>query len=273
MSLNEPNEQQLLEHLQDFHKKLSNYQQLAITIANGKAKKRQLEDFNSLRGELQTQFGHIEPFLEGSPDLRYITIKGSSHDVFTVALVYPSITHHMLSALECALMIVNITIGSLKTPPSLKRSVKSTEFIKPKAFIAHGGKSKALEKLCDFLEAVRIKPILAEFEPSEGRGTEQQVDQCMGDADCAIILATYGHITDIKTGDKHPRLNVMDELGRCRKVFPNRTILLLEKDVELPSNVSGIDHDRFTKQSMDKAFIKVVRELTKYGLIRSAKTE
>jgi len=143
----------------------------------------------------------------------------------------------------------------------------------PKVFIAHGGESKALEKLCNFLKALGIEPVVAEVEPSGGRLTEGQVDECMADADCAIILATYGYIVDKKTGDKHPRLNVVDELGRCRKTFANRTILLLQSGVELPSNVSGIVYEQFVTQSMDKAFIKVAKELTKFGLLRAVKIE
>lgn len=140
-----------------------------------------------------------------------------------------------------------------------------------KAFIAHGGESAALNKLCSFLEALGLEPLVVETQPSEGRLTETQVDEYMKQADCAIILATYGHIVDEKTGKKHPRLNVVDELGRCRKVFPDRTILLLEKGVDLPSNVSGIVYEHFTKQNMDKAFIKVAKELRAFGLIEAVK--
>jgi len=140
--------------------------------------------------------------------------------------------------------------------------------IPPKAFIAHGGKSASLNKLCSFLEALGIEPLVAEIEPSEGRLTEEQVNKYMKQADCAIILATYGHIVDEKTHEKHPRLNVVDEIGRCSKVFPHRTILLLEKGVDLPSNVSGIVRECFTKQNMEKAFIKVAVELRAFGLVR-----
>jgi len=141
----------------------------------------------------------------------------------------------------------------------------------PKAFIAHGGQSGALNKVRSFLEALGVEPLVVEIQPSEGRLTEAQVDEYMKQGDCAIILATYGHIEDVKTRKKHPRLNVVDELGRCRKVFPDRTILLLEKGVDLPSNVSGIVYEHFTKQNMENAFIKVAVELRAFGLIRPIK--
>ena len=139
----------------------------------------------------------------------------------------------------------------------------------PKVFVAHGGKSAKLNRLCDFLKALGVESLVAEVQPSEGRLTEAQVDEYMKQADCAIILANYGHIVDEKTHQKHPRLNVVDELGRCRKVFPHRTILLLEKGVDLPSNVSRIIRERFTKQNMEDAFIKIAKELRAFGLIRA----
>jgi len=141
----------------------------------------------------------------------------------------------------------------------------------PKAFIAHGGKSAALNKLCSFLEALGVEPLVVEIQPSEGRLTEPQVDEYMKQADCAIILAAYGHIVDVKTRKKHPRLNVVDELGRCRGAFPHSAILLLEKGVDLPSNVSGIVYERFTKQNIENALIKVAKELRVFGLIRPMK--
>jgi len=143
----------------------------------------------------------------------------------------------------------------------------------PKAFIAHGGESAVLNKLRIFLEALGVEPLVVEIQPSEGRLTEPQVDEYMKQANCAIILATYGHIANEKTGKKHPRLNVVDELGRCRNVFPDRTILLLEKKVDLSSNVSGIVYEHFTKQNMEKAFIKVAKELRAFGLIRPTKLD
>ena len=145
--------------------------------------------------------------------------------------------------------------------------------MKPKVFIAHGGFPKSLAKLCDFLEALGVEPILAEVKPSEGRCVEPQVNTCIDKADCAIVFATDGHIVDKTTGKKHPRLNVADELVRCRIKFPNKTILLLQKGVELSSNESGVIYEHFTPQNMDRAFIKVAKELRAFGIIKVAGEE
>lgn len=68
--------------------------------------------------------------------------------------------------------------------------------LKPNVFIPNGGFSKSLTELRDFLEALGVKPILAEVESSEGRCVEPQVDTCIDKADCAIVLAIDGHIVE-----------------------------------------------------------------------------
>lgn len=141
----------------------------------------------------------------------------------------------------------------------------------PKAFIAHGGKSEALEKIKEFLRALGVEPLVVEEQPSEGREKEQQVTKYFKEADCEIVLATYGDIVDQKTGAKHPRLNVVDELARGRERFPNKVILLLERGVSLPSNVSGVVYGEFTQDNMEAAFIKVAKELRAFGILRAQK--
>jgi hypothetical protein len=142
--------------------------------------------------------------------------------------------------------------------------------IPPQAFIAHGGETKALSKLRDFLEALGLGYSIAERNPSDGRLLEEQVIKAYESADFAIILATKGGIVDKKTGAEHMRMNVADELGRVRAVFKNRIILLLEKGVEPHINISGIVRERFTPASMDKALIKIAKDLREWGLIRAS---
>ena len=141
----------------------------------------------------------------------------------------------------------------------------------PKAFIAHEGETTALNKLKGFLDALNIKYLIAEIEPSNGRLVEGQVDWSQGQADFAIILATKGKVVSKKTGKPQIGTNVADELGRARQVFKNRIILLRQTGVEVHTNVSGIIREHFSPQSMDRAFIKIVRELRNWGFLRAEK--
>jgi predicted nucleotide-binding protein len=261
----------LIKELNGFYQKLQQLQNLREAEDNAKASSLDVEKCEALRRELLRESGKFQPIVTKLTERRSAVAFGQEFALWPEALRgQRSVTRAM--ALSMLIDAVIEAIGRLEAEPELEKLFKATPSLEsPKAFIAHGGQSACLRKLCDFLEALGVEPVAAEWSASEGRLTEPQVDKYLHEADCGIILATYGHIIDAKTREKHPRLNVVDELGRCRKVFPDRTILLLERDVELPSNVSGIVYERFTKQNMEKAFIKVARELRAFGLIQAIK--
>ncbi len=142
---------------------------------------------------------------------------------------------------------------------------------RPKVFIAHGGKSGTLDKLCQFIQALGLEPLVVELLPSQGLPVDAKVEKYIHAADCGIVLATSGGIVDKTTNKIHPRLNVIDEFARLRARFPNKTILLLEKGVCLPSNISGITYEPFVRQSMDRAFCAIARELAAFKIILAVK--
>jgi len=140
----------------------------------------------------------------------------------------------------------------------------------PKAFIAHGGDSPALRKLKSFLEALGVQPLIVEEQPSEGRSVGENVDWYARKADCAIILATKGDI-DGKTGRFIPRGNVLIEIGKSQELFKDRIIYLLQAGTKSPTNISEKVWGRFTTQRMDDAFIKIAKELNKFGILKAVK--
>jgi CAP12/Pycsar effector protein, TIR domain len=150
----------------------------------------------------------------------------------------------------------------------LKLDTTDKEKAIPKAFIAHEGETEHLKKLKEFLEALGVNYYIAETEASNGRSIEGQVDWTQSKADFAICLATKGKAVNKKTGKYYMGLNVADELGRARQIFKNKIILLVQKGVEIHANTSEIVHASFTTQSMDSAFIKVVKELRNWGFIK-----
>lgn len=138
----------------------------------------------------------------------------------------------------------------------------------PKAFIAHGGKSVALDKLCRFLKALGVEAFIVEEQPSKAKALDDKVEYYMAETDCAIILATGD---DKIEGKLHPRQNIIHEIGLAQKTFPDRIIYLLEKGAEFPSNIKPKVWESFTQESMDEAFIAIARELKAFGLIRATK--
>ena len=207
--------------------------------------------------------------------------KTRQEDIWINALSYSSI-QLVLSSLDQVIQATSLAIGKVKRDIELgKRDAQTGELLDrpgvtkseaPKAFIAHEGETEQLKKLKDFLDALSIKYFIAEAEASDGRSIEGQVDWTKAEADFAICLATKGKAINKKTGKHYMGLNVADELGRARQVFRNKIILLVQKGVEVHTNTREIVYAPFTTQSMDIAFIKVIKELRNWGFIQVGKT-
>jgi len=140
----------------------------------------------------------------------------------------------------------------------------------PKAFIAHGGESPALNKLTKFLVALGVEPLVVEDQASEDRSVGENVDWYSQQADFAIILAAKGDI-DGKTGQFIPRGNVLMEIGKLQLLFKGKIIYLLQSNAKFPSNISEKVWARFSPQSMDNSFTAIARELKAFGILKTVK--
>lgn len=150
--------------------------------------------------------------------------------------------------------------------------VLKIEVVVPKVFIAHGPRSQALDKLCGFLTALGMKPLVIEQEPYQSRSVNEQVELHLKEASCAIVLGTADD-KELKDGKLYPRKNVHIEIGRFQERFPDKTIYLLQENASFPSNVMEKLHARFTPECMDEALIRVAIELQAFHLIRASKTD
>jgi predicted nucleotide-binding protein len=204
----------------------------------------------------------------------------AQEDVWIYAMSY-SQTLPVVNSLDQVIQATSLALGKTKRDIEVgKRDAQTGELLDksrstrsepPKAFIAHEGESEQLSKLRDFLDGLGVRYFIAEAEASDGRSIEGQVEWTQAKADFAICLATKGKAINKKTGKHYMGLNVADELGRARQVFRNKTILLVEEGVEIHTNTREIVYAPFTTQSMDEAFIKIIRELRNWGFIQAAK--
>ncbi|MFC1964245.1 TIR domain-containing protein [Chloroflexota bacterium] len=266
-----------LDELIELSRELSEYTGYVADVVNGLS----LSDQNQKRA---SQLLRIIGIKSGSFGKLINELTSEPQDTWNSTLSIPVDKVTWQGAGVCYRM-VNKAIGQLMDDvKSGKRDIKTgnilnsaanrlTSIEPPKAFIAHGGKSGVLDKLCEFVEALGIKPIIVELSPTRGLSVDDKVNKYVKDADFGIVLATRGGIVDEKNKRQHPRLNVIDELERLRAAFPEKTILLLEKGVDLPSNVSGLTYEPFARQSMDRAFTAITRELTEFGILKAIKPQ
>lgn len=262
----------LIRKLKDLEDKLIQYRNLVNDMLREGYTDKLWQDFQELRRDLQILYGGLENTIKEYGGPAVVIESNRQINAFTISLAPAKPNSDTLVALDASTHVVRKAIGKLELEKgSQSKGVDRNIVEVPRVFIAHGQQSARLRKLCDFLRALGAEPVVAEWSESEGCWIEEHVEKRMEESDCDIILAEYGSIIDVQTGARHPRLNVIDELARSRKKRPSRTILLLEKGVDLPSNVKGIVYEHFTKQNMEKAFIKVANELRAFGLIRAMK--
>ncbi len=270
--------------LKDFYQKLIEYNGLIRRHLNkesltNKQKDRTAELFETIG----RQAGYLGKLITELTGIEKVDVYGKEYDMWTIALRVP-LDKLASSALGVCIQATNRAIGKLEDDiktgtrdkyGNLKETPPRIHEEPPKAFIAHGGRSGILDKLREFIEALGIKPIIVELSPSKGMTVDEKVSKYIKDADFGIVLATKGGIIDTKGKETKqlPRLNVIDELERLRAAFPDKTILLLEKGVDLPSNISGLTHEPFVGQSMDRAFTAIARELVEFGILRATKPQ
>jgi len=140
--------------------------------------------------------------------------------------------------------------------------------VPPKAFISHGKESSALRKLKEFIETLGIESLIVKKQASLDKDLPDKVNLYLSQADFVIILATGD---DEFEGKRHPRQNVIHEIGLAQKMHSGRIIYLLEQGAEFPSNIRPKVWESFKQRNMMDAFLGIVRELRAYGILKVTK--
>lgn len=269
----------LLTELETLRKELKSYKRILYSEKElSDSQKRYRE---SLREKLVEKSGALGQIIENLTHKRLIKLPmtGEVTTIWAEGLsTFPSTYRE--NSLDKCIDATNEAIGKLKS--DIKNGIRDEQGNlihksqlasgeTPKAFIAHGGDSTALSKLRSFLEALGVQPLIVEEQPSEGRSIGENVDYYAKQADCAIILATKGDI-DGKTGKFIPRGNVLIEIGKSQELFKDRIIYLIQAGTKLPTNIDEKVRARFTSQTMGDAFIKIAKELNKFGILKAVKS-
>jgi len=271
----------IVDELKDFRDKLVIYlfyRSMQISKYK-KLTKKEYKDLRSIYNEISVNAGKYAPLIKEYTGLETIKTSAGLQDVWNWAFSFETniLVGH---ALDNCVQATGRTVGKLEDDiakgvrdeqGSVIQKPSSIDTEPPKAFIAHEGGTRALTILKEFLEALGIQYFIAESKASDGRSIEKQVDWTQSEADFAVCLATKGKAINKKTGKHYMAPNIIDELGRARQVFGNKIILLVQKGVEVHTNVGEIVHETFTTTNMERAFIKITKELRNWGFIRVGK--
>ena len=171
-----------------------------------------------------------------------------------------------LDKIEAAAKVILNRVEKGRAPTPLSSATKTRAVSRAKIFISHGPPGTALRKLGEFLTALNIDPVIVEERPSEGRSVVSNVDKYARDCRAAIVLATRDREVD---GQFEPNPGVLVEIGDLRKRFGNRVAYLVESGLWRSALWSEQVYIGFESDQMDEAFIRLIRELTAFGLLEA----
>jgi len=250
--------------LQELYDELKTYKSL---LTKPEVTQQERRDRENLRERLVRKSGALRQIVVRLVGIQHIAFGGMEFDVWVDALTSDAVLE--TTALDGLIDNVNQALGRLEREVIVS---PASPLMKPKAFIAQGGESRALTKMRDFLDSLGVESLVVEKQSSEDRSVNTNVEHYLKQADCAIVLATKGDI-DGQTGEFLPRGNILVEIGRCQERFSGRTIYLLEVGAKFPSNISEKVRERFTQDNMEDAFVKVAKELRAFGIIKTGKPD
>lgn len=156
---------------------------------------------------------------------------------------------------------------NLKLVKETKEISKSRKSSKDKVFIIHGHDEGTKEKVARFLEGIDLKPIILHEKPDEGQTIIEKFEKHSLDVGFAIALLTPDDVGNSRLNKENlnyrARQNVILELGFFMgKLGRKRVCALLGKDVEIPSDYSGVLYISLEEETWK---FKLAKELKNVG--------
>lgn len=138
---------------------------------------------------------------------------------------------------------------------------------KPKVFIAHGKSAQIVAQLKDVLTFGNFDPVVAEEYETTAKPIPDKVIGLMRECSAGIIhVASEDELLD-KGGSVHHKLNenVLIEIGAAMALYGRKFILLVQKGLHLPSNLSGLYCCYYEGDKLDyEATMKLLKAFSEF---------
>lgn len=135
---------------------------------------------------------------------------------------------------------------------------------KRRVFITHGSNQTILQQLKELLTFGDLEPVVAQERETSAKPVSERVLEDMRSCGAAIVhVGTEMHLLE-KNGNEVRMLNanVLIEIGAALALYGHRFVLLVEKGVELPSNLQGLYQVRYEGEKLEyEATMKLLRAL------------
>ncbi len=162
---------------------------------------------------------------------------------------------------------VSGTMNSQNEPESEKQNEIEEKGKNKRVFITHGSNTKILEEIKEIVSYGQREPIVAQEHETTSIPVPEKVLEDMRTCGAGIIhVAREENLYD-KEGNLVPRLNgnVLIEIGAAMALYGRNLILLVEKGIELPSNLQGLYECRYVGDSLDHdATMKLLKAFNEF---------
>lgn len=172
------------------------------------------------------------------------------------ALTYTAENDKVIGLLEDGYKAANHPkgiLGYLADNENKRKSVMTN-----KVFIVHGHNDAVKEKVARFVEHLKLTPIILHEQIDRGQTIIEKVESNSNDVNFAIVLLTADDEGKEKTETDYKlraRQNVIFEMGYFFGLLSrSHVFLLLDDDVEKPSDMSGIVYNSFKEGWRTKLF-------------------
>ncbi len=138
-----------------------------------------------------------------------------------------------------------------------------------KVFVSHGRTKGPLAEVEEMLTIMGLEPKVAIREPNLARPVSDKVRTAMKDCSAAVFIFTPDETLTDDQGKRvyKPSENVLHELGAASVLYDDKVVILKEKSIGLPSNISGLAHIPFDGENVKATFMDLYKELKAFGLL------
>lgn len=121
-----------------------------------------------------------------------------------------------------------------------KEELPKERIKKPRAFISHSRNKKIVNQIKQILDFGQFEYVIAEERETTAIPIPEKVFGLMRECNCAIINVSADEQERREDGTYGINQNVLIEIGAAFLMYNKKVILLVDKRVELPSNLQGL---------------------------------
>lgn len=136
-----------------------------------------------------------------------------------------------------------------------------------RVFITHGKNAKIVQQIKEIVQYGKFEPVVAEEHETVSKPVPEKVMDDMRSCSAGVIHVAAEKTLVDEDGKLCPKINenVLIEIGAAMALYGRRFILLVERNLQLPSNLQGLYQCRYEGDKLDgEATMKLLKAFNEF---------